>query len=702
MPSHQHITVALALCLAVGCPAHGLAGETSYSEKTDDRIPVEPAVTVETETGVPDPAATAASLSIVRVDERLSATSDVAEVVGGVAGATVQRLGGPGDFSAVSIRGSTLKQVQVYLDGVPLNPDGVSIVNLSELPLQAFSRVEVYEGNAPLALGASPMGGVVNLVTRDLPPQPTLVSVTAGSFHTARVHAWTGLTGVALGRPGDMFLMVEALSTRGDFLYFDDNGTQNEMFDDHLRTRSNNDKVQVNGLGRWRLQTSTGTWTVLERLLRRDEGIPGYAEAPARAARLDTFSNLLVAGYMPAGGSWAPRTQMWARWRRETFADPLNEVGLGAGTRQSDTSNLGARVHLIQVRGPSALGEMSLDVRRDGYGARDLDTGEEDPPLRRRAATLSVGATLQFQQAAVQVQPGVQVPLVDNRALESGTGDPETAPEQEEPGAPPLLWAVNPRLGLVVRPGPGLAFKGNAGRYLRPPDPTELFGDRGYIQGNPALAPEAGWQWDLGVHLEARAVGGVQGRGRLTGFWNEAKNLIVFVQNSQHTMRAVNVGRARVTGVESSISAEAWDLVQVETGVTWTRALNLSDIPDQHGNVLPRMPPWLVFSRTTLLWRSLVRVGYLFQFAAANYWDTPNINESAPRTLHSVFARCTPGPPWPSVEMSIANLTNRIVDVVPRDSLAAEDGEKVVKAMTDFVGYPLPGRTIMVTVRGRF
>ena len=92
----------------------------------------------------PDAQSTSAAVTVIEVDERIPASWDVGAAVDSASGTTVTRLGGLGDFSAVSIRGSSTRQVQIHLDGIPLNPDGSSSVNLSELPLQAFERVEVY------------------------------------------------------------------------------------------------------------------------------------------------------------------------------------------------------------------------------------------------------------------------------------------------------------------------------------------------------------------------------------------------------------------------------------------------------------------------------------------------------------------------------------------------------------------------------
>src|SRR5207253_9135856 len=81
-------------------------------------------------------------------------------------GVQVRRFGGLGDFSTVSIRGSSAGQVQVYLDGVPLSRAENEVVNLADLPLDAVDHVEVYRGATPLAFAQSGPGGVVNVVSR--------------------------------------------------------------------------------------------------------------------------------------------------------------------------------------------------------------------------------------------------------------------------------------------------------------------------------------------------------------------------------------------------------------------------------------------------------------------------------------------------------------------------------------------------------
>ena len=199
-----------------------------------------------------DPLATAGSVTVLEVDETLAATADVASLVDGAAGTTVVQLGGLGDFSAVSLRGSTLRQVQVHLDGIPLNPDGGDVVNLSELPLGAFSQVEVWRSAPPPGLLASPIGGVVNLVTGE-EPRATRLSATGGSLGTARATGFgSGRTEIG-GADADGIAFVDAFRTDGDFGYFADQGTIHDLLDDRRLERANNDKRQLSTHVRGRL-----------------------------------------------------------------------------------------------------------------------------------------------------------------------------------------------------------------------------------------------------------------------------------------------------------------------------------------------------------------------------------------------------------------------------------------------------------------
>ena len=88
------------------------------------------------------------------------------ELLDQAVGIEVRRHGGMGSFSTVSIRGSTSEQVQIYLDGIPLNQALGGGVDLGGLPLSGVERVEVFRGAIPARLGGNSIGGVIQIRTR--------------------------------------------------------------------------------------------------------------------------------------------------------------------------------------------------------------------------------------------------------------------------------------------------------------------------------------------------------------------------------------------------------------------------------------------------------------------------------------------------------------------------------------------------------
>jgi iron complex outermembrane receptor protein len=656
------------VCLAAAAPAHAQTAPETVIVEADN-----PDATA--------PMATSSSVTVIEVDERLPASSDVASVVASAPGTTVQRLGGLGDWAAVSIRGSTLRQVLVALDGVPLNPDGADSVNLSELPLWAFERVEIFRGNAPPELAASPIGGVVNLRTGS-GKRGVGAGISYGSLRTARVTAFANVPG-AVGRvPVDGLLLAEAFGTRGDFTYFADNGTEYNLLDDGFAARQNNDKRQLSVHARARVGPRSQRLSLMEAVLARDEGLPGHANNPAATASLTTIRSLTSGSFAWGRGNASGELTGWGLLRDERLDDRAGELGVGAQQTFDRTTSLGATTQ-ARLATPSASPAVTLSARRDQYRSTDVASGVAADPSGRVALTPSVSADLRYR-TIVTVSPVLSALILTHDGALAASAGP--------------LAAFTPRAGALVRPVPQLALKANVGRYLRPPDFSELFGDRGAIIGNPGLTPEHGLQWDVGARAIYPPEWTIQGSFELGYFQNAVTDLIVYVQNSQRTMVPLNLEDAWIDGVEGALSVQApW--LESLTNLTRTRSINLSPEPQYANNQLPRIPTWDLFQSTALLAGDRVRVGHTFTYSDGNTWDRTNWYHAAPRAYHSVFVRVQPAARWPSAELEVLNLTDRITEVVPRNPLDPSDDALIMQPITDFVGYPLPGRTVMLTVR---
>jgi len=183
-------------------------------------------------------------------------------------------------------------------------------------------------------------------------------------------------------------------------------------------------------------------------------------------------------------------------------------------------------------------------------------------------------------------------------------------------------------------------------------------------------------------------------------FWNAAKDRITWVQNGQRTFRPVNLGATWIQGVEAVLSAALGVGLKVENSTTWTQSINLDTAPAVAGNELPGIPDISNFSKVGWsTFQERLQFAYSIRYTGPNYWDTTNWHRSAARSFHDIVIQAKPTKHPLQVEAGVQNVFNRIVQVIPQNPLRSGDGALVVAPITDFSGYPLPGRVWSASVR---
>jgi iron complex outermembrane receptor protein len=240
---------------------------------------------------------------------------------------------------------------------------------------------------------------------------------------------------------------------------------------------------------------------------------------------------------------------------------------------------------------------------------------------------------------------------------------------------------VSPSLGVKVKLTSFLDLKGNIGSFARVPTLFELFGDRGTTIGNPDLDPESGMNWDVGLVFELRRFGLVD-RAFLeyAYFASDADDLIVFVQNSQATAQARNIGAAEIRGHEVSWSLTAFRHVRFYGNYTYQEAEDTSGTFTR-GKVLPGRPRHELYQAVELF-TDLGKLVYEFNYIARNFLDRANAFVVDSRALHNVGLTLLPFGKTLKFTFEVKNITdNRLADVR---------------------GFPLPGRSFFGTVEGRF
>jgi iron complex outermembrane receptor protein len=663
--------VALGAALGAAAISRVAAAAESAAEVQVRGAPVTPA------SAPKDPSVAA---STVRRDELAGPARTAADVLRSEVGVTIAETGGLGAAATASVRGATAAETPVYLAGVRINDDVAGVADLSSVPLWLVDRVEVYRGNAPLEAARFGIGGAIFF--EPIRPREPLAGVgaLAGSYGSRAAHAFAATGGT------DHSLLVGARleGADNDYRFDDDQGTLFEPGDDRSEKLANADAT---GLDVWALgqaKVGSGSTELVLNHFEREQGVPRLALVPTHASRQRSARTLAaIGGKAPLGPDGVLDARTTLLVSSTTLDDPLYELSLRTSRVKLGGSrveqHLGARIAVSDA----ALVRVALDagperlVRHEGTGP-----DAENAALDARRVSARIAAL-----GDVAVLPGLSVrPLVALECHATAASTASVAATDGETGCDEL--EPTGRLGVLGTLGELSAFAG-AARYVRVPTLGELYGTSAVVRGNPRLESETGTTLDAGLRFSRRLDGElVPLWAALSAYSRASSELVSFVRTAQGYVVPVNVGKARVNGLE------------VEAGVGFLRHFSL-DAALTALDARDRTP------------------------------DRPRANDILPFRSRLVLAsglRATTGPTGLlyaeelSLRLRHVYQSSRYADlaglaVIPEQhsldleaTLEALDGDVLVSARLvnvfdspryDVVGFPLPGRSLFVSVEGR-
>lgn len=137
-----------------------------------------------------------ANTSVTVIDQQTihnSNSGSVAELLRGHAGLHVADLFGDGSQAAIDLRGfgpTASSNTLVLIDGRRLNnsADGAA-PDLSIIKLDDIQRIEILQGSAGVLYGNQAVGGVINIIRKDILENKASVSLRAGSYDSSALSA---------------------------------------------------------------------------------------------------------------------------------------------------------------------------------------------------------------------------------------------------------------------------------------------------------------------------------------------------------------------------------------------------------------------------------------------------------------------------------------------------------------------------------
>ena len=558
----------------------------------------------------------------------------------------------------VNIRGSSGyvqglgSRVLMLVDGVPANQGDRGGINWDLVPLEDVARVEVVKGAGSALYGSAALGGVVNVITRDIPTGFHARGRVVGAWFADPPHDIWKFRDYRGAQEGlDVTTSYGTDVVRGSF-------TAGGWHSDGYREQDRRNHWQTAGKAQWVPSpethvTASGSWasdqyeTPLIWCIQGscdDRGQafqPFMIDASGRGAFTRSDKGLLAATVEHRASerfAWQAR----GSWGRTDFTDfQRTRDDWGVANRygvefRGEVHTPGD--HIVTV---GAEGSFS-DVRTNIF------TGDPNPTSnavrthdQREFAAYAEG---ERQRGRVRLVAGARIDHIDV----DGGG---------------LATVLSPRLGVVLPTARTGVWRASAGRGFRAPSLAERFVST-VVQGipvvpNPNLDPETAWSFELGNGASLSSA--VRTDAAL--FWTEAYDLIEPTLDSGR-IQFRNVTRARLVGLDLAVTA-----TPPVAGLTTTLSYTFLHARELAHDTVAERP--LAFRPRHLLTLSAdyqhgaIGVGCDFRYTSR--LDRVEIYEPDPRVAEKVLdlrASAVWGA-W-TLRVQLANALNYIYSQVPR------------------------------------
>ena len=578
------------------------------------------------------------SATIVSADTYAGEAMGVADLAATAPGVAVNEYGGLGQLATASIRGSTANGVLVLLDGLPLDTAFGGGVDLASIPRAWIDRIEIVRGPEGAHYGQGSLGGVINVLTRRPRAGRWAAELTGSSFDGL---AAAGDGALALGK-ATLFLSAAADRTGGAFPY-DFQPTPTSPGPTIDSTRRNNAAWRAGSMAKLGAPVGSAWLDAVAQLSTGKRELPGWPYALTPGSWQADGRGILAARL--SGEGPLPGLQLAARMAlRGEWLDA--KLGPSLTSQQMGSLGLAGDGRLAHPGGEARLG---LEARGELAAASGFTGKRERGDL---AASLSEDLLVAGER--LRIAPAVRI---------------------ERAGS---FWGLSGKAGASCRIAGPVSLRASGGRTFRAPTEAELFLEAGLIQPNPALLPEEGLGGDAAIVVDAGPVYASVG-GHATLY----RDLIYYQLVSFGRLRPFNAGKVLVRGLELELavppirrllglSASA-SYTLLETGI-------LRGVEGVVGNELPHRARHRLYARLALAPGPL-SLHAEAHFVGAQWADDRNL---APIPAATVWNAGGGVRLWRQPDVRLALELRNLLDV---------------RSLLDGFGNPLPGRSVLVTLR---
>ncbi|MGB1263349.1 MAG: TonB-dependent receptor [Cognaticolwellia sp.] len=476
---------------------------------------------------------------VLQRESFVHSSQTLADILQSVNGIQVRQISGIGNPVSVSIRGSSSKQVQLYIDGQLINDSQFGGFDLNQIPTEQIESIEISKNQAN-GTGSTPIGGVIRINTYSPSEDKAKLTLATGSFGYREVNALVNKAfkshslsfgGHYVNSDNDyQFLVPQSFADSTA----DEQALRNNEFT--KKTFFINDVMQF-GQHQIRLNVQYND---------QDKALPNYRNnSPENSSSLS--SDNIRYSYQHqwlSDLSWldAIELEAYADDKDERYISSPDSIRLDISDYKTKKHHLGFKP-LLTWQSFNLLPFISFNKQRftsisSHNGEPAQCNGNSSCDIGATQQQLSFGSRLEWQPASLPLESYL---LISNLREENSNY------ALNQPNAEKLQADENyltTELGLTVKQG-NFKVTANVSDGVRTPTLYELFGDRGAFKGNDNLLPEEATTLSLGGQYNNKALSISS-----SVYQQKLTNSIVAIFNSSNIGTYRNVSDADLLGVE--------------------------------------------------------------------------------------------------------------------------------------------------------
>lgn len=478
--------------------------------------------------------------TLLQRSDFLSKGSSLSDIIQKQTGVQIRQVGGIGNQVSVSIRGSTHKQVQFYIDGQLINSGQFGGFDLNQLPLEQIQSIEISKSQA-VDTGSTPIGGVIKINTLDPNKNQTRISGAIGSFNLAQLSA---VKSVQLGGH-QMSANLSYLTTANDYTYKVKEPLDNTNYSAQEKLR-NNDYQKLSAyindsfvIGDHKIKASF-------QFIGQDKKLPSYRNNSYKnKASLDTNTRRLS-----LSDDWlidmnlleSVSAEAYVESKKEIYWDKFISTKPKRYDYKTDTQaiNLNALVNLNAIKAMPYLKLSDSKYQSESANGKQGKgcNGVSSCDIIAQQTQMHLGSRFEYNQNNWSSHLLLNQMFDDN----SNQLNQQTEFEFEPKNNNQHYFTFDSSLSYQLNQQ---FFSINAAKGLRTPSLFERYGDRGMLKGNDDLSPEASSTFSFAYAIQSK-------------YWQldsslyttQLEDAIVAIYNSSGVGSYQNISKAQILGFE--------------------------------------------------------------------------------------------------------------------------------------------------------